>query len=164
MKVAIEDILDEGLSLDFEEDVGLEDHALVSPVKAHLELEKTGPEIVIQGGLNVHIELTCSRCLKKFTKRFDLPVHVVYHPLEDMGSESHELKDDEMDMEFYTGSELDLHEVLKEQIVLSIQMKPLCDTNCKGICPQCGIDLNSGTCDCDTTRGDSRFEALRKLL
>ncbi len=45
-----------------------------------------------------------------------------------------------------------------------MQMKPLCDENCKGICPNCGADLNAGTCRCDKQEIDPRLEVLKKLL
>jgi uncharacterized protein len=165
MKIVIADIPDEGLVLDFEEQFGAEEEmSFVSPAKARLELTKVHGEIIITGSVNVELELECSRCLKKFRRAINEPVHVVYHPLDEIGADRHELKEDEMDMGFYRGEELDLKELVREQIVLSIQMKPLCDENCRGICAQCGTDLNTGTCNCGTGRIDSRLEVLKKLL
>ena len=164
MKILITDIPEEGLDLDFTETFVAEEVALVSPVKAHLELTKTFSEIIITGSVKAEMELECSRCLKKYRRFMDEPVHVVYHPLAEIGADRHELKDDEMDMGFYQGDELDLQELIREQILLNVQMKPLCDENCRGICSQCGTDLNINTCDCDTKKLDSRLEVLKKLL
>jgi uncharacterized protein len=165
MKIVIADIPEEGLFLDFEEQFGAEEGILlVSPAKAHLELIKTHGEIIVTGNVNAELELECSRCLGKFRRSMDEPVDVVYHPLDEVGADRHELKDDEMDMGFYQGEELDLTELVREQIMLNIQMKPLCDELCKGICPHCGTDLNTGTCNCETGKIDSRLEVLKKLL
>jgi len=164
MKILIADIPDEGLDLDMEEKFGAEELSLVSPVKAHLELTKAHSEIIIVGTVNAELELECSRCLKKYRRIMQEPVHVVYHPLEELGTDRHELTDDEMDMGFYQGEELDLRELVREQVMLNIQMKPLCDENCKGICSQCGTDLNTDTCSCKTKKIDSRLEVLKKLL
>lgn len=164
MKILITDIPDEGLYLDIEEKFGDEEVPLVSPVKARLELTKAYSEIIVAGNVSAELELECSRCLKKYRRIMNEPVNVVYHPLAEIGTDRHELKDDEMDMGFYQGEELDLQELIREQVMLNIQMKPLCDENCKGICSQCGTDLNTGTCSCEAKKVDSRLEILKKLL
>lgn len=164
MKIAIQDILDEGITVDIDEQVIIEGHDHAYDVQAHLELYKAETEIVVDGTMNTEIELECSRCLKTFRKRLDAPVHMVYHPIDEMRSEAHELKSDELDMGFYSGDEIDLQEALTEQIVLNLQMKPLCDVACRGICPKCGIDLNSETCSCEFKETDPRLQVLKKLL
>ena len=164
MKIIISDIPDEGLDLDLEEKFGNEEVSLVSPVKAHLELIKAHSEIIVTGNVSAELELECSRCLRKYRSSLSEAVNVVYHPLAEIGTDRHELKNDEMDMEFYKGEELDLRELIREQVMLNIQMKPLCDENCKGICSQCGTDLNINTCSCETRKVDSRLEVLKKLL
>jgi uncharacterized protein len=91
-------------------------------------------------------------------------MNVVYHPAEEIGSEKHELHGDEMDMGFYQGEDLDLEELLREQVMLNAQMKPLCSETCKGLCPKCGRDLNTGSCSCVQKETDPRLEVLKKLL
>lgn len=164
MKILITDIPDEGLYLDIEEKFGDEEVPLVSPVKARLEMTKAYSEIIVAGNVSAELELECSRCLKKYRRIMNEPVNVVYHPLAEIGTDRHELKDDEMDMGFYQGEELDLQELIREQVMLNIQMKPLCDENCKGICSQCGTDMNTDTCSCEAKKVDSRLEILKKLL
>lgn len=164
MKIVIADIPDEGLELDIEERVNVEDVALSGPVISQLSLNKVEREIIITGRLKAEMELQCSRCLKDFTQRLDINVNVVYHPAEDVAGEKHALKDDELDMGFYQGEELDLQELLKEQILLNKQMKPLCGEHCKGICPKCGKDLNTGQCNCSQREIDPRLEVLKNFL
>lgn len=164
MKIAIEDIHDEGITVDIDEPLVIEGHDHPYMVRAHLELHRIESEIVVDGSMNTEIELECSRCLKTFKRRIDDPVHMVYHPIGELGSEAHELRSDELDLGFYSGDEIDLWEVLREQIMLSLQMKPLCDAACRGICPKCGIDLNSETCSCEFKEADPRLQVLKKLL
>ncbi len=164
MKIVIPDIPDEGLIVELEEKISIEGFSLSSPVKAQFAVNKTENEVMITGSLSVELEMECSRCLKGVRQAQDLPVSVVYHPAEEIGSEKHGLHDDEMDLGFYTGEELDLQELITEQILLSVQMKPLCNEDCKGICPKCGIDLNMGTCTCVQKEIDPRLEVLKKLL
>lgn len=164
MKIVIPDIPDEGLFIELEEKISIEGFSVSSPVKAELAVNKMANEVMITGNLSVELEMECSRCLRGLQQAQDLPVSVVYCPAEEMGPEKHGLHDDEMDMGFYTGEELDLQELIREQIVLSVQMKPLCNEDCKGICPKCGIDLNTGTCTCVHKETDPRLEVLKKLL
>ena len=164
MKIQIPDIPEEGLEVDLEEDLGIEGVSPVSPAKARLSINKIATEVMVSGHLSVELENVCSRCLKSFRQVQDLPVNVVYHPESEVGAERHELHDDEMDMEFYRGDELDLQELLREQVMLNLQMKPLCNEACKGICPKCGKDLNTGTCACENHETDPRLEVLKKLL
>ncbi|MEC4676619.1 MAG: DUF177 domain-containing protein [Nitrospirota bacterium] len=164
MKILIEDIPDEGLTLDIEEKLGIENHTIVSPVATHLELLRTAQEIIINGRLKVDLELQCGRCLKTFIKTLDVPLAVIYHPIEDMRMERQCLKNDEMDMGFYTDNTLDLKEMLAEQILLNLRMKPLCNKGCKGMCPRCGCDLNTAACACEKKEIDPRLEVLKSLL
>lgn len=165
MKILLSDIPDDGLDLEFKEAIVSEPLHLLSPVKATLRIEKVSSEVFAKGEVSTAIELQCSRCLEKFSKVLDLNVNVVYHPLEELkGDEKYEIKEDELDMGFYKGEELDVHDILMEQIILSVPMKPLCSESCKGICPKCGTDLNVSTCSCETKEPDPRLAVLKKLI
>lgn len=168
MKILIADITDEGLIVDLKERLTTDEGTVVAPVVSRLELQKTGTEIMIRGELQTEVSLECSRCLQAFRRAMDIPVNVVYHPVEEVTAEikspTHALNTDEMDMGFYRDGEIDLQELLREQIMLDTQMKPLCDEACRGICPQCGTDLNKGDCSCSKDRIDPRLEGLKKFF
>jgi uncharacterized protein len=163
MKITIPDIPKEGLDIEIREatDVGF----LSSPIRAKLRIEKLDKEVMIKGDMTAEVKLQCSRCLKEFYKVLSVPVDVVYRPVEELkGEEHHEVVPEELDMDFYSGEELDLLDLLKEQIALNITMKPLCSDLCKGICPGCGADLNVDICKCGAKNIDPRFNELKKLL
>ncbi|MEW6215329.1 MAG: DUF177 domain-containing protein [Nitrospirota bacterium] len=163
MKVLISEIPEEGLDLELQETI--ESDTFISPVSAWLKIQKVGDEVVVRGNLRTDVELQCSRCLKDFRSMLSVPVDVVYHPVEELrGEDKHELKVEELDMGFYSGEELDLLDLLREQIILNLPMKPLCTDMCKGICLKCGADLNTGECSCSAEEIDSRLEILKKLL
>ena len=164
MKIGIADIPDEGLIIDIEETLAADDVKLSSPVVSQLSVNKVGKEIIVGGRLKAGMALECSRCLKDFRRDLDIPVNVVYHPIEEVDGERHALKDDEMDMGFYQGEELDLQELLKEQILLNREMKPLCNEQCRGICPKCGTDLNTEQCNCIGKEIDPRLEVLKNFF
>jgi len=74
-----------------------------------------------------------------------------------------ELSPDDMEIGFLREEAVEVEEILKERIWLSIPMKPLCKEDCKGLCPTCGKDLNEGECDCPKEAIDPRFAVLKDL-
>lgn len=162
MKLLLSDVTDNGLDLEFEARLEPEAFKLLTPVKVSLRISKVSSELLINGSFTGSVELQCSRCLKNFIKDLEGGIDVVYHPIEELtGEDKHEVKDEELDMDFYKDNELDLQELVKEQIILSIPMKPLCSETCKGICSQCGTDLNTGICACEKEYIDPRFSVLK---
>ncbi|HEX9682117.1 MAG TPA: DUF177 domain-containing protein [Acidimicrobiales bacterium] len=61
------------------------------------------------------------------------------------------------------GDEVDLEPAVREAVMLNLPSAPLCRVDCAGICPQCGIDRNEATCDCDLTATDHRWDVLSEL-
>ncbi len=163
MKIIISEIPDEELDITFHETITSD--AGSSPAQAQLKIKKVGTEVAVHGKIKVDLQLQCSRCLKVFRSELIVPFEAVFHPIEQFkGEENHELKVDELDMGFYSKDELDLIDLIKEQITLNLPMKPLCNDYCKGICLQCGSDLNAGLCGCGEKAVDPRLVALKKLL
>ena len=58
---------------------------------------------------------------------------------------------------------MDLEAIIREQIILMVPLKPLCREDCRGLCPNCGANLNLESCDCKTDKSDSPFAQLAKL-
>ena len=164
MKIVITEIPEEGLELDLKSDIQSDAVKIVSPVKAVLRLDKVLPEIMAKGVLNGDVEHECSRCLKNFTERIASQFNVVYRPTTEIArAEQHQLKSDELDTVFYTGDTIEIDDLLREQLILNLPMKPLCSPDCRGFCPQCGADMSLSACGCKTSKIDSRFEVLKKL-
>jgi len=164
MKVQVSDITDEGLDLEFQEIVKVS-VPLLLPAKVRLRLEKVASEVFAQGEVSTRMELQCSRCLRNFPKDMDMNINVVYHPLEELtGEEKHEVREDELDMGFYRDDELNIQDLVAEQILLNVPMKPLCSESCRGICPKCGADMNVNPCRCEQKETDPRLAVLKKLL
>lgn len=165
MKVQVSEIPDEGLDIAFEESLEAESLELQSPVKVQLRVQKVGAEVITQGMIETRAALQCSRCLSGFSRDLAVPVDLVYHPFDELkGEEKHEVKNDELDTGFYQNDELDIQDLVMEQILLSVPMKPLCSETCKGICPKCGADLNLKACGCEQKEPDHRLAILKDLL
>lgn len=124
-------------------------------------------EIRIQGRLAVRIDTECSRCLERMPiaveKEFDLfyRAHKSRSPVK--RDEEIELKRPELDVGFYVGVGLEFNDALREQILIEMPMKPVCNPACQGLCPQCGVNLNTSYCSCSRENVDPRWTGLKTL-
>ncbi|MGA7615007.1 MAG: DUF177 domain-containing protein [Thermoanaerobaculia bacterium] len=123
-------------------------------------------EYLVEGSVRFDGELNCARCLGGMPFANDSGFAVRYRPRsseEVQEEEEHEIHEEELDVEYYDERAVSIHDLAAEQIQLSIPMKPLCDENCRGLCPQCGADLNREKCECSTESTDARWDALREI-
>ena len=114
------------------------------PIKLELEIFNTSDSFVVEGKLKAELILSCSRCLQKYNSPVEL-----------------DISEDVLKSEMEDEEELYLDEIVVDNIILSLPMKPLCSDNCKGICPECGQDLNEGECDCEVEALDPRLAKLK---
>ena len=77
--------------------------------------------------------------------------------------EKREISEDDLTTAFYAEDQIDLGQLVMEQFHLALPMKPLCSEACRGLCPQCGTNLNTGSCECDSRWEDPRLAALKAL-
>lgn len=138
--------------------------AVAASGKAEL-LRNTNGEIRIQGTLSGELEGACDRCLE--VARFDIqqPFDLFYRPAPKGGTQHPEvhLEEGEIDLSFYEGDGVALRDVLREQILLSLPMQLFCQENCLGLCPECGANRNTDSCECTAVRVDPRWETLKNL-
>ena len=113
-------------------------------VKLDLEIFNTDDSFVVEGKLKAELILSCSRCLQKYSSPIEL-----------------DISEDVLKSEMEDEEELYLDDIIVDNILLSLPMKPLCSEDCKGICPQCGQNLNEGECDCEIDTVDPRLEKLK---
>ncbi len=165
MKIEVFEIPEEGLNIEMEESPNIEDLIITTPFRAVMHVEKKGSEVFIKGIVNGEIELQCSRCLNFFKMPIRTRFEITYHPIEILNKEELvELKRDEMEVDFYRDGLINTEDIIRDQILLNIPMKPLCSEDCKGLCPICGIDLNEKECTCKKEEIDPRFAVLQSLL
>jgi len=132
------------------------------PLKWKVDAERVGAEIRISGTVNGAVELSCSRCLELsqcgISRSFDL---FFRQRDEEMFDEDDiELSEDDMRTTYFAGTQLDIGEIIREQVLLSLPMKVLCATECKGLCPVCGTNLNMNTCHCSVERFSPHIDKL----
>jgi uncharacterized protein len=125
---------------------------------------KAGEEIVLTGTLSGAFRLTCSRCLKDFVEPFEIEVSATYVPAAETQPKARDANLFHEDTRItFPGDEIDLISGIREDLMLNIPLKPLCRENCRGLCAQCGTDLNEGQCACAQEAADPRLAALRDI-
>ena len=139
----------------------------VGPLHAEGQAElisNTLGEMRIIGKMQAEIETDCDRCLEPVRRPINSDFELFYRPTPDKDA-PHELAIDEGEAEigFYNGGGIELAEVFREYVLLSLPMQQICKEECQGICPQCGLNRNTGQCKCETKRIDDRWTALRDL-
>jgi uncharacterized protein len=151
------------LSRDFEFlglDLVEENAVFLEPAHAEVSVRLVGDEILVQGEVSARLSFVCSRCLTPFefpvASRFDL----VYLP-EDIDALSEELSDEKIDQMFYSGRQLDLRTVVLEQLNLTFPAKPLCASDCEGICAVCGELIRDAKCSCLVKEPDSQWNKIK---
>jgi|SRR5215211_2698545 len=137
---------------------------LVAPVAVKGNVRLAGAEVFVNGHLETRAQVECDRCLQLV----DLPVNadfaLEYITAPDYEStEVAELTDEELSVAVFDGEAIDVDEIVKEQVLLAVPTRMLCREDCKGICPECGSDRNSGECTCVTDDIDPRWAALKNL-
>ncbi len=137
----------------------------VKDATVDLTIQQTGEEYYCQGTVEAALVLECVRCLKHFERRLTGDMDFFICSPEQYELEHQEATDDE-DYVFLVGEELkaDISDMVRQAITLTIPMMPLCSADCQGLCPQCGIDRNTSTCECKQDDIDPRWEGLRDLL
>jgi uncharacterized protein len=150
----------------FAEDDG--DYRVVAPVSLEFTIHKDHDRFRLVGTVATTLELACSRCLEPFTLPVNATFDLRYLPqgaaADDETSEESETEDDDVSTTFYQDEAIDLSELLREQFYLVLPMKPLCSESCKGLCPECGANLNVETCACKPQWEDPRLAALKALI
>ena len=122
----------------------------------------------VTGRILATLELECGRCLEHYRFPLDLEVDLTYVPHPGgtaAGSDEEvELTDEDLTTAFYRDEMLDLGHLLREQFYLVMPMRPLCSDTCRGLCPQCGVNLNTESCGCQPVWQDPRLAGLRAII
>lgn len=126
-------------------------------------ITRSGDTIYVRGDLRAQMCQECSRCLEPATFSAGGPFAYTLVPEKTETAEDLELSAEELETSSYRGDFIDLAPIICEQIILLAPMKVLCDENCRGLCPQCGINLNTGSCTCRSEKVDDRLAVLKKF-
>lgn len=150
---------------------------VIKPVELVMTVQKDDDLYQLVGRIRGELELACSRCLEPFTMHVDVPFDLRYLPQhlnmtgsaedgdddDDEKVPSQEVGGDDLTTAFYRDDQIDLTQLVREQLYLLLPMKPLHSEDCKGLCPNCGTNLNEKTCECRNEWEDPRLAPLKAL-
>jgi uncharacterized protein len=117
--------------------------------EADLRLEAAVGAVVVRGRASVPATFTCSRCLQAFSSQLSADVVATYGNDED--EDSRPISGD---------GRIDLAEAVRDELAMAMPPSPLCRPDCRGLCAECGTDLNTDPCGGHEDRSSSPFAAL----
>ncbi len=174
MKLVVDHIKDKSVAIHFDEPVGafplLADMqkdricSLSGNIQGDLTVTREYENIRVTGRVTVPLALSCSRCLADFASFVDTNFTIFFRKeVVTSPTTEDELELGEMDLlsSTYSGDEIDLTHEIEEQVAMEIPLKPLCGDDCKGLCHECGIDLNTSSCSCSKEPVSLTFSALK---
>jgi len=133
----------------------------VEPLETSGSSELLAAEIRLRGSLRTVVEVCCARCLEPARHPVEIEFDLFYRPIQTIAREEEvEIKPAELEVGFYHGQGLMLEDALKEQILLALPIKSICQPDCKGLCPQCGQNRNVAACGCRPLPADIRWAPL----
>jgi uncharacterized protein len=139
-------------------------YRIAAPITLRCDVRKNREHYRLVGRLQTTLELVCSRCLDGFPLVVNEALDVLFLPQsENAGEGEREVEDEDLSTAYYREGVLDLGQLIQEQFYLVVPMKPLCGEGCKGLCPVCGINLNTAACPGHPGGLDPRLAVLEQL-
>ena len=136
-------------------------YPIIRKEPVHVKVEHIrGKELLITAETRLSVMIPCDRCLEDVKREFEL--NCVKHV--DVGLSDAELTEELDESNFIDGYHLDVDKLLSNEILSGWPEKVLCKEDCKGLCPVCGQNLNTKSCDCEDTGLDPRMSVVRDLF
>ncbi len=137
-----------------------EDLRLSGPVTVELRLYRTDHQVQIQGRIHGAATHACGRCAEDVREAFDTSfVCLAVEAHDEMADGS-----DDDDVLVYEGGRIELGDLVRQHVLLTVPMAVSCRPDCAGLCPECGTNLNESSCSCRRESSDPRWSTLTALL
>ena len=142
--------------------VGPDDYRFADPVKWSVDVTNTGSALLVTGIATATGSCTCARCLDEVVINFqgEIENYLLLDgaDVQDFDEDEDAPGDDEFEV-LPADHILDLEPMIRSALILDAPYQPLCSDECKGLCPNCGANLNDGCCTCG---GDAALEDFNK--
>lgn len=141
-----------------------EDIKVIGPIHGHVRMRRTNQGLLVDGRVDVTVELTCNRCLEQSEQHLHVSFMEQFYPTVDVvtGIALPPFDEDEV-FPIDDHHHVDLTEAIRQRVLLELPMSAICREECAGLCSQCGHNLNLGPCGCQP-EADARFSILQQLL
>ena len=152
-------------SVEVDESVSLEAGAGPIQVWGTVGLMRTDRGVWVSASLRSEVRCVCSLCLDELAQPISIDIEEEFLPLVDPATTSKvaPLGEVEENLNIDEHNILDLAEAVREYAAINTPMKPMCSSECLGICLRCGVSLNDDPCTCDEVQRDVRWDALVEL-
>lgn len=150
---------------DYGEFAAESDLKFAAPIEETAVVDKMNDQLYVTVTVSTKIKTECARCVEPITIPVDGTVEALFVPEKEEDkpeSRSERAEAESQRVLYYTGGVIELDELVIEALELAIPMKPLCQPDCKGLCPNCGKNLNEGPCKCKVDEGFQPFKKLFK--
>ena len=136
-----------------------------SPLSIDLSVVREYDHIRLEGCVATDITLNCSRCLAPFETGLRSSFTIFYTKTTSNVSQDEEVElgETELVSAYYEGDEIDVSQEIVDHVLIELPLKPLCSSGCRGLCTNCGADLNTTVCNCSEQRGSFAFSALKNI-
>jgi uncharacterized protein len=127
----------------------------INDIDIYGEINHISGIIKVTGHIDTEYVTKCDRCLKEFEKKIQIQIQENF------------ISSDKLTDQFaylYQGFILDLEQLTRDAVVLEIPSKQLCNEECKGLCPDCGMNWNLSSCQCNQSTIDGKFDKLKVLF
>ncbi len=136
-------------------------------LRGDAKVTRLGDGLLVQGDVLADVLVECSRCLEEFSVPVDAYLEEQFQSTYDVdtGHAVHRAEPAADDTAFQIDQNhlMDLTEPVRQALLVALPMKPLCREDCKGICAECGANLNEGDCGHKAEKTDDRWAGLRVL-
>lgn len=143
-------------------------YTALGALDAHVGACRSEGRIVVTTELSARVSVPCSRCLEPAETSVTGKLRYIFSLRHEEEARETDAKgrdgDEEMIILNSWEDEIDLAPMLWETLITALPGTVLCKEDCKGLCPQCGANLNKGQCGCKEDKGDPRFQVLRKFM
>ena len=162
MKINVHALKDGLHSFDFDKaglELELDPRSFQSKIHIASHIEKKDYDIFVRTQVEAIVHHVCDNCLEEFSREIEGEFRLMYTPNRDY------LLEDEDSVRFLPRhqQELDLAEGVREALLLAVPMRMVCTARCKGLCPECGANLNMKICGCRAKQVARGWEGLKEL-
>ena len=130
----------------------------LKPVKVSGSVLNIGGSLELSAKVSAVLSFECDRCCETFSQEFECSFDEV------LKKETSKGDDKNLDAIYFEGNAIELEDIVLANIIVELPSKHLCSEECKGLCAECGKNLNHGKCDCDMRSTDPRFDVLDKFF
>lgn len=145
-------------------DLTSEDVKLESAVRIEGKLTRGIAQVSVSGKISTNALVECTRCLQPIKQKLNIPFNTEFVTAEYYTAKKEaELDEKDLDISVFDGHQIDLSELVREQILLSIPEQVFCREDCQGLCEKCSANRNLVNCNCNEKEVDPRWAALKNL-